>query len=149
MGSQLRATLETRRRKTGASELDLVVPYTTPALTRAALEACDRMSAGLNANIRLVRIQVVPYPMDLDRSPVDMHFLLREMEECKSGIFASCEIRLARDFEEGLLSSLKRHSVVVLSYEKHWWKSANERLAAKIRTAGRKLVLVPGKENNA
>ena len=34
-----------------------------PGLTRAALDAASRMGAGLNPTIRLIRVQVVPYPL--------------------------------------------------------------------------------------
>ena len=149
MVSQKQAVLETQQDATRADELDLVVPFTTPELTRAALEACRRMGSGLNAQIRLVRVHVVPYPMDLDHPPVAQHFLLREMEECKVGIAASCEIRLARGVTEGLECSLRPGSVVVLGYHKRLWPTANERLARRLRDSGRKLILVAGEANHA
>jgi hypothetical protein len=38
------------------AELDLVVPFTTPDLTRVALDAANRLGAGLHATLRLVKV---------------------------------------------------------------------------------------------
>jgi len=61
-------------------QLDLVVPFTTPQLTRTALKEAERLSSGLNAAIRLVKVQVVPYPLPIDQSPVYIGFLREQME---------------------------------------------------------------------
>jgi len=51
-----------------------VVPFTTPELTRVALDAANQMGSGLRAAVRLIRIQIVPFPMELDQSPVTSNF---------------------------------------------------------------------------
>ena len=43
------------------AELDLVVPFTTPALTQAAIRAAEQLGPGLHAVIRLLKLQMVPY----------------------------------------------------------------------------------------
>src|ERR1035438_3183517 len=118
------------------AELDLVVPFTTPELTRAAMEAANRMGAGLNATLRLVKIQVVPFPLDLDQSPVYIDFLKDQMAQFQSDLPVAGEIRLAREFEAGLLGTLGRESVVILATPKRPWRTHNERLAATLRCAG-------------
>jgi len=60
-------------------KLDLVVPFTTPQLTQSALNAANRLGAGLNAEVRLLKVQIVPYPLDLTDSPVPEEFLERQM----------------------------------------------------------------------
>jgi len=124
------------------AELDLVVPFTTPELTRAALDAAGRMGAGLNARVRLVKVQVVPFPLDLDQSPVYIDFLKDQLEGFRSDLPAAREIRLARDFNDGLLGTLGGGSVVVLAIPKRPWTTRNERLAAALRRSGRQVVLV-------
>ena len=125
-----------------AAELDLVVPFTTPELTRVALDAADRMGAGLNAGVRLIKVQVVPFPLDLNQSPVYTDFLKQQLSELKSALPAAGEIRLARDFEEGLEGTLGRDSVVILATPRRLWKTRTERLASSLRRRGHKAVLV-------
>jgi hypothetical protein len=131
------------------AELDLVVPFTTPELTRAALDAANRMGAGLNATLRLVKVQVVPFPLDLDQSPVYIDFLKDQMAQFESDLPVAGEIRLAREFEAGLLATLGRESVVILATPKRPWRTRNEHLAATLRRAGHKVVLVTQGANNA
>ncbi len=128
-----------------AAELDLVVPFTTPELTRAALDAANRMGAGLNPTIRLIRVQVVPFPLELDQSPVYIEFLKEQMAQFRSDLPVDREIRLARNFEDGLLGTLGSDSVVILAAPKRPWTTRNERLARALRRAGHMVVLVtPG-----
>ena len=125
-----------------AAELDLVVPFTTPELTRVALDAADRMGAGLNAAVRLIKVQVVPFPLALNQSPVYIDFLKQQLAELKSELPAAGEIRLARDFEEGLEGTLGRDSVVILATPKRLWKTRTERTAESLRRRSHKVVLV-------
>jgi hypothetical protein len=125
-----------------AAELDLVVPFTTPDLTRAAVDAANQMGEGLNATLRLVKVQIVPFPRDLDQSPVYLDFLKSQLARYQSELPMRHEIRLARDFEDGLRGTLDRESVVVLASGKRLWRTRNEHLAASLRRAGHKVVLV-------
>jgi hypothetical protein len=131
------------------AELDLVVPFTTPKLTRAALDAANRMGAGLNATLRLVKVQVVPFPLDLNQPPVYIEFLKDQMAQFQSDLPVAGEIRLAREFEAGLLGTLEHESVVILATPKRPWRTRNEHLAATLRRAGHKVVLVNQGANNA
>jgi hypothetical protein len=131
------------------AQLDLVVPFTTPELTRTALDAANRMGAGLNATLRLVKVQVVPFPLDLNQSPVYIDFLKEQISRFRSELPVDGEIRLAREFEAGLLGTLARESVVILATPKRMWRTRNEHLAATLRRAGHKVVLVTQGANNA
>ncbi len=135
--------------------LDLVVPFTTPELTTQALNAAQRMGTGLNAVIRLLKIQVVPFPLDLAQSPVLLEFLRQQLSSLQSKLpvsgqpscAVSCEVRLARDFEPGLEGVLSEHSLIVLAADKRPWRTRTERLAASLRRAGHTVVLVRGGNN--
>jgi len=138
------------------AELDLVVPFTTPELTRVALDAANRMGGGLNATLRLVKVQVVPFPLDLDQSPVYIDFLKNQLAQFQSELPVAGEVRLAREFEAGLEGTLGRDSVVILATRKRppfltlsGWRTRNERLAATLRRAGHKVVLVNEEAKNA
>jgi len=138
------------------AELDLVVPFTTPELTRVALDAANRMGGGLNATLRLVKVQVVPFPLDLEQSPVYIDFLKNQLAQFQSELPVAGEVRLAREFEAGLEGTLGRDSVVILATRKRppfltlsGWRTRNERLAATLRRAGHKVVLVNEEAKNA
>jgi hypothetical protein len=123
-------------------ELDLVVPFTTPDLTRAALHAASQMGAGLGAAVRLVKIQCVPYPLDLNQSPVYVEFLRQQLKSFHAALPLTGEVCLAREFEQGLEGTLHANSVVVLSSRKRPWRTRNERLAANLQRNGRKVILL-------
>jgi hypothetical protein len=138
------------------AELDLVVPFTTPELTRAALNAANRMGGGLNPTLRLVKVQVVPFPLDLNQSPVYIDFLKEQLTQFHSDLPMTGDIRLAREFEAGLLGALGRDSVVILATPKRtpffttsWRKTHNQRLAATLRRAGHKVILIDEEAGNA
>jgi hypothetical protein len=124
------------------AELDLVVPFTTPELTRVALDAANRLGTGLHATLRLVKVQVVPYPLELTQPPVFIDFLKSQLARFQSELPVSREIFLTRDFEEGLVGTLGRDSIVILASGKRLWRTRSERLAASLRRAGYKVVLV-------
>jgi hypothetical protein len=132
------------------AELDLVVPFTTPNLTRSALNAANRMGGGLNASLRLVKVQIVPYPLQIDQPPVYLDFLKNQLAQFRSELPMTSEVRLSREPEAGLLGALRRDSIVVLATSRRPWRTRNERLAAKLRHAGHKVVLIyEGANKNA
>ena len=127
--------------------LDLVVPFTTPSLTQVALDAANRLGTGLDAHIRLIKVQVVPFPMDLDRSPVALEFIRRQLGSLRSRLTPEPQIRLAREFETGLTGVLKRGSIVILGHRQRavlgrLWPTREEKLAASLRGAGYRVILV-------
>jgi hypothetical protein len=125
------------------ARLELVVPFINPELTRAALAAADTMGTQLHAAIRLVRIQIVPFPMELNESPVALDFLREQLPHFRSTLPVQPEIRLARGFEPALLGALRRDSVVILASKKRPWRTRSEKLAAVLQQAGHNVVLVP------
>src|SRR5579883_1534311 len=96
------------------AKLDLVVPFTTTGATHAALAEACRLASTLGGQIRLVRIQIVPYPLQPGQSPVDEGFLRRQMEELCGGAPVHVDLLFARDFGPALRQALGPGSVVVL-----------------------------------
>ena len=129
--------------------LDLVIPFTTPGLTRAAIKAANRMGAGLNAALRLVRVQVVPFELDLIRPPVFIDFLKEQLAGFESALPTVGEVRIARDFEDGLKSTLTADSVVILATKRRPWRTTTERLSRSLRRSGYRTVLVGTEAQNA
>jgi hypothetical protein len=128
--------------------LDLVVPFTTPQLTQAALNAANRLGAGLHADIRLLKVQVVPFPLELKHSPIPINFLERQMRSFPSAMPTHGEIRLARENEAGLMSGLKKTSLVILATSKRPWRTRTERLASSLRRSGYTVVMVSDKDGS-
>lgn len=143
---QQQAIIGTAFQTAPQAQLDLVVPFTTPELTLAALEAANRLGTGLNAGVRLLKVQVVPYPLDLNQSPVPVEFLKDQLRSFPATLPTRCEVRLARELEPGLQSAIGEHSLVVLATRKRPWRTRTERLAASLRRAGRTVVLVYEKD---
>jgi hypothetical protein len=113
-----------------------------PELTRVALDEANRMGEGLNAIVRLVKVQVVPYPLELNQPPVHIDFLRNQLARFRSELPVAGEVRLAREFEAGLVGTLGPDSVVILASGKRLWRTRNERLAASLGRAGHQVVLV-------
>jgi hypothetical protein len=122
------------------AELDLVVPFTTPELTRTALQAAERLGAGLNGAIRLLKVQVVPFPMQ--QSPVHLGFLKKQLALFQSALPLSAHIVLGREYEPDLMRALRPDSIVILASKKRLWRTHTESMAAKLRHSGHRVVLV-------
>jgi hypothetical protein len=131
----------------GHAFLDVVVPFTTPELTVAALRVADSLGDGLHTEIRLLRIQVVPYPLDLRRPPVPAGFLKQQLESlCRlagqHNAQVQYDIRTARDLASALRDALKDGSLVVLATRRRPWRTRSERLATILREDGFNVLLV-------
>jgi hypothetical protein len=127
---------------TQPAPLDVVVPVTTPELTRTSIRLAERLAAGLYAQVRLVRIQIVPYPLQLSHPPVPVEFLQKQLDAYRSVLPMKREIRLARDFEPALVGALRPGSLVILAARKRRWRTASERIAAGLRRAGYPVLMI-------
>jgi hypothetical protein len=131
--------------RTGVPGLDIVVPFTTRPLTRAALSAAGRLSAGLLPLIRIVRTQVVPFPLPLDSAPVSTSVLRRQLAPLAEEFGAHLHFCFTRDTREGLLHLISRDSLVLIAARRRWWqrlwKSREERLANWLQNRGYHVML--------
>jgi hypothetical protein len=125
-----------------STRLDLVVPFTTPDLTQAALDAATGFGKQPDAVVRLVKIRLIPYPPDLSSSPVPVQFLEEQLKSLSSGLPTDCEIRFARDAEQVLVGAPHEDSVVIPATRRRLWRTHTERLAAKLRKAGYRVPMV-------
>jgi len=133
----------------GSPVLDIVVPFTTRPLTRAALTAARRLSTGLLPLMRMVRTQVVPFPLQLEAAPVSTAVLRQQFVPLAEEFGAHLQICFTRDPREGLLYTLAKDSVVVIAARRRWWKSREERLAMWLQRRGWCVVLEFVEKNNA
>jgi hypothetical protein len=127
-----------------SGELELVVPYTDPGLTRALLRKAAALTAGLQAHISLVAIHAVPFPADFQCSASAHTFLVNRLME----LAGECELPvnpqvvLARSREEGFRYVLRPESTVLVGTHRHFWRTDEERLARTLADDGHKVALL-------
>jgi hypothetical protein len=126
------------------AELELVVPYTAPAVTRAVLARVESLTAGLNARILLVAVHAVPYATTFGCPSSTHAFLVEQLvelsAECRLPVNA--QVVLARSREDGLQYALKPGSTVLVGSPRRRWRTAEERLARRLAEDGNEVVLV-------
>ena len=135
--------------RTGSATLDVVVPFTTRSLTRAALSAAGRLSANLHPLVRLVRTQIVPFPLQLDSTPVPAQVIRQQLAPLAEEFGADLQICFTRDTREGLKYVLSRNSLIVIASPRRWWKTREQRLAAWLSERGYSVVLEFVEKNHA
>lgn len=123
------------------SKLEIVVLHTEAAATVSALKMAAELASGL-APVRLLAIQVVPYPLGLDAPPVSVEFLEQRFAEMaqEAEVEAAVDIRLARDAGAVMESELGPHCVVVIGGRRRWWPTAAMRLARRLQRLGHQVV---------
>ena len=122
----------------------VVIPYTTPELTRVALRHAG-VCSDLDVHVALVDIQVVPFPCPLDQPPVNKQFSERRLHELfkESGLPGKACMLYTRDWLEGFRRVLEPGSLVILASKMRWWPTRQERLARTLTKAGHQVMLLP------
>src|SRR6267142_2388291 len=96
-----------------ATPLDIVVPYTTPELTRVALRKAEELSNGVPSSIRVLRMQRVPFPLQLNQCPVSIDSLRDQTALIAEGAkTAEVVIFLTRDPDQTLMKELQPESIL-------------------------------------
>ncbi len=127
-----------------SGELELVVPYTDPALARALLRKAVAMTVGLQARIALLAIHTVPFPADFRGHACTHAFLVDQLTE----LAAECplpvhpQVVLARSREEGFRYALRPESTILVGTHRHFWRTSEERLARTLLADGHKVALL-------
>jgi len=121
---------------TGTPELWVV--FTGSAYTARALS----IVAGLANRISIVVAHVVPYPLPLLDPPVDSAFLEQRLLRLalRSDVDTSVRIYLCRDRAETLDRILPTGAKVVIGGRRHWWRTAEQRLARRLAQHGRTIL---------
>lgn len=124
--------------------LDVVVVFTAIDVTIAALRKAGVLANRLSAHITLLVPQIVPYPLPITSPPVLLDFNERRFRviACESPVKTTVKIVLCRDTLLTLTEVLKPHSLVVMGGRKHWWPTAENKLARKLRRLGHEVILV-------
>ncbi len=128
----------------GDQRLEVSVVFTTTGGTVSALKRAGRLAHNLTSRIKLLVPQVVPYPLALTEPPVPAQFNERRLRAIamKSPLPTDVRLCLCRDRAAAVSSQLRPGSLVVLGTRKRWWPTADQRLAATLRKAGHKVIVV-------
>jgi len=138
-GTRLPLEAESRERP-----LELVVPYTSPALAAQALAEALKLAQGFDAAVTLMAVHVLPYP-----SPLECQAGIRQRLEAElttvartSAVSVRVKLVFARDREEAYLGLLPRRSLVVIGTRDRWWRTREERLARRLAADGHSVAVV-------
>jgi hypothetical protein len=126
------------------SELSVFVVFTSNDWTLRALEKAREIAKPLGANIVVVALQVVPFPLPLSEPPVSMEFVIRRFEENSNEFPDGTQVAayLCRNPLEALKRILPLHCPVVMGVRKRWLPSRDEKMARMLRRAGYRLTLI-------
>ena len=107
-----------------------MVLYTSAELARAALKKAEELGCGLAAHLRLVRAEIVPYPLAVEAPAIGLEHLRDEMETLleSCGLEAKAEIVLAREMETAVRTALSPRSIVILASHRRIWRTREEDL---------------------
>jgi hypothetical protein len=123
--------------------VDIVVPYTTPRLTRLALREAQELALKLPSRIRVLRMLAIPFPLDLRYPPFSLDILREQTRQVARGIAAAeMVLFLTRDPEGSLVKTLRPGSIVVLASKRRWWRTAQERLQRMCERHGHQVALI-------
>lgn len=135
--------LKARREVLAPAALELQVVFNDVGGARNVLAAIAFYARGLEARIRLLAAQVVPYPLPLAEPPVQTAFLERNLASlaCSQEIATSVELYLCRDRNQTIRQVLQPESIVVIGARRRWWPDAESRLAKLLRNDGHRVIL--------
>jgi hypothetical protein len=131
----------------GFGHLEVNVIFTEPQATMAALKTAGLLARDLGASIQVRAAIAVPYTLPLDKPPVSVAFienlLCRLVRRAHLDTFdPSVHLYECRDQTETYLQVLKPNSLVVICGRKHWWPTAESRMAKALRSKGHRVVFV-------
>jgi hypothetical protein len=129
------------------ARLCVTVIVTTAEGTISALNEARRLARDLDANITLLKIEVIPLRFPLDESRISLDFIMKQ--QCSPLLRSSAReeemnIRtcLCRDQAACLRSALRRRALVVIGGRRHWWISREERLERALHRLGHHVIFV-------
>ncbi len=121
--------------------LTVKVLFTSESGTRAALGPAARLAAELHAPLKLVVLQVVPRPLEPERSPVAIEFLQERARRLASCVQIQIEVDvcLCRSEREALSEIFAPEDLVFVGNGKGWRDGRAKRLGKELQRLGLKV----------
>jgi hypothetical protein len=103
----------------------------------------ESLAAELNASISLIYVQVVPYPLPLEHSPVDARFLSHRLRGIadQAGMPIEIQIFFGRDVLATLHAALGPETVLIAGHEHPGWFSGEQKLIKRLLKQGHSVIL--------
>jgi hypothetical protein len=122
--------------------MEVVVLHTNVTETLQALKAAAHLAQGLSARIRLLVLEIVPYPLPLDHPNVSTPFTQRRFRTlaANASVETNVDIHLVRDPDKSIESLLEPHSVIVMGARRSWWPTAHRRVGKRLERLGHQIV---------
>ena len=123
---------------------EIVVLFTTPAGTVAALKMASRLSANLGARPKVLMLYPVPYTLPLGKQALPDGFLENRVRALQRDFpeEISVRIHLCRHPRQGLREVLEAHSLIVLGGRMRWWPTQEQRWARTLKNDGHEVIFV-------
>jgi len=123
--------------------LEIFVVYTSVQATVIALTRAAALAKGLNARLRFVMLNLIPYPLPLETPPVRCDFSERRLLDIviASPVETTVQLCMCRQRFETLVALLRPRSLVVIGGRKTWWPTKEEKLARELGRAGHEVIL--------
>jgi hypothetical protein len=121
--------------------------------TLRALRTAAELAHNLSGRIRLLALQVVPYPLPLDSPQVSRQFNERRFQTLAADgsvpvlIDTRVEMCLCRDRDTAVCQALESEALVVMAARRSWLPTAEKALARKLRKKGHHVIVVDSERN--
>ena len=126
---------------------EVIIPFTTSRLTRAALDKADQLLLELDVTIRLISVQVVPFSLPIYSPLVSNSFFKIATHHLTSRSSARAELYRTREPESVWASCLKPNSLIVIATPRRLWRTPQEKLARVLRRSGHDVLCFIVKES--
>ena len=138
-----KSPIDTHAGDLDVTPLGVTVVYTDPRPTLTAVSKVAYLARDLVPEIRLLVLQVVPYPLPLERPDVSLRLMAQTFVEFLAPLQLEVhvDIRLGRDRIAMLASSFTRKSMVVLGSGGRWGAMHERNIARFLRRLGHHVIL--------
>lgn len=129
---------ETGRR----TSLEVTVLHSNANSTVRAIQQVAGLTKGLGASIRLLVLQVVPYPLPLETPDVPVDFTSEKVAQMLAplNVEVRLEICVGRDKSAMLASAFQPGSVVAVGAGRRWWPNAEKKTGKLLRRLGHQVI---------